>query len=47
MVFVNLLDEDSIMTYDIATSLNLLIALIKEKKLEETLLDMNVSQWSC
>jgi len=31
------------MTNDVITSLNILVVLIEDEKLEETLLDMNVS----
>ncbi len=34
------------MANDVVTSLNLLISLIEKEELEETPLDVNVSQWS-
>jgi hypothetical protein len=42
-IFVDV-NEDSIMTNDVATPSNPTVAPIKEEKLEEALLDVNVSQ---
>jgi hypothetical protein len=44
--------EDLIMADDVVTPLNPLVVLVEEKKFEKTpfdvtLLDVNVSQWSC
>jgi hypothetical protein len=46
LVFVDV-GEDLIMVDDVATPLNLLIALVEEEKLKEASLDVNVSQQSC
>ncbi len=45
MVFVDT-GEDSVMTDDVVTPLNLLVAFVKEEELEETPLDVHVSQQS-
>jgi hypothetical protein len=45
LVFVDA-SENLIMANDVVTSLNLLISLIEKEELEETPLDVNVSQWS-
>jgi len=39
--------KNLVMADDVATPLNPLVALVEKEKLEETLLDVNVSQWSC
>jgi hypothetical protein len=39
--------ENSIMVHDVATPLNPLIAPVEEEELEETLFNVNVSQWPC
>jgi hypothetical protein len=45
LVFVDAC-EDSIMVDDVATPLNPPIVIIEKEQLEETLFNMNVSQWS-
>ncbi len=45
MVFVDA-SEDSIMVNDVAMPLNPLIVPVEEKEFKETLLDVNLSQWS-
>ncbi len=46
MVFINA-SEDSVMVDDVVMFSNPPLTLVKEEELEETLLDVNVSQWSC
>jgi hypothetical protein len=46
LVFVDA-SEDSIMADDVAMPLNLPVTPVEKEKLEETSLNMNVSQWSC
>jgi hypothetical protein len=45
LVFVDA-GEDSIMANDVVMPLNPLVALVEEEELEETSLDVNISQWS-
>jgi hypothetical protein len=44
--FVNA-SEELDLANDVVTPSNLPVALVEEEKLEETSLDVNVSQWSC
>ncbi len=46
MVFIDA-NEDSIMVNDVVMPLNPPIVPIEKEKLEKTLFDMNISQWSC
>jgi hypothetical protein len=46
LVFVDA-GEDSIMEDDVATPLNPLVVPAEKEELEETLFEMNVSQWLC
>jgi hypothetical protein len=46
LVFINA-SEDSVMVDDVVMFSNPPLTLVKEEELEETLLDVNVSQWSC
>jgi hypothetical protein len=46
LVFIDA-GEDPIMVNDAIMSSNLLVTPIQGEKLKETLLNMNVSQWSC